>query len=70
MKGQKKFSRQYEWQQRQRKKGLCVICGGKVATKNHCKKHAAAENKRGKVNYRKKIGLPENAVLKRGRPSK
>ncbi len=66
----KKLSKQYRWQLRQKEKGLCVKCGEKAINKNHCKKHAEKERKRSNVNTRKRLGLPEDTPLKRGRPFK
>ncbi len=37
-----KISRQYRYQLRQQKKGLCILCREKRVTAFHCRKHAKA----------------------------
>lgn len=32
-------SKQYEWSLKKKAKGLCMICGKKSVTVNHCERH-------------------------------
>ena len=36
----KTLSRQRLWQIKHKRRGLCTICSNRLATKNHCLKHA------------------------------
>ena len=48
----KKFSRQYKWQEEQKKKGLCITCGKKALNKTYCKDCRDARNKRRREWYK------------------
>lgn len=50
MKTKPKISRQQKWQIKNLRAGLCVVCGGKLATNFHCLKHAIAQRERMRAN--------------------
>ena len=45
----KLVSRQYIWQLKRIEQGLCIICGEKAITKNHCLKHAVYQRDRNRI---------------------